>query len=73
MSDNRDVPPVIRQQIQNALDELLYKKPLPSYAVLGLDFIVHAGVIQRIKTKCEIQCQVETETITNGGKDNETK
>jgi hypothetical protein len=44
----------------------LDKEPMPYYAVLGLEFIVHAGSIRRIKTKREVQCQIEPEVITKG-------
>jgi len=65
MPESRTVPPETRHQIQNALNLLLYKEPLPSYAVLGLDFVVHAGVIKRIKTKCEIQIETTNKEVSH--------
>jgi hypothetical protein len=60
MSANRqvNVSPAVLEQAQAALADLV-KEPLPSYGYLGLDIIIHAGKVIRIKTNRENQIQVD--------------
>ena len=60
MPDKKEVSSLVREQVHNVLNDLL-NEPIPPYAVLGVELVVHAGLIKRIKTKREIQIEAKEE------------
>ena len=50
----------IWEKVLPELKELL-KEPIPPYSVIGVELIIHAGNICRIRTKKEVQVAVQKE------------